>query len=359
MSNKYKTWLEIDTSAIKNNINSFRSILKKETQLWAVVKSNAYGHGLNNFSALAVEFGVDGFCVDSVPEALALRKANIKQPVLVLGPTMPDLFKVAEGHDITITISSHDILRHLIDVKSKVAFHLKIDSGMHRQGFYLKDLETTCQLIKDNDLNLQGVYTHYASFKAIDQQLAEYEKALAILAAKGFSNIIKHSAATAATLANYNTHLDAVRIGIGLYGLWPTADLINEHKLDLKPVLSWHTIISEVKSVGEGAAIGYDGTEKMAQDGRIAICPIGYWHGVDIGLSRQGEVLVNGQRAKIMGRVSMDLTTIDVSGIDCQVGDRVTLIGDQLQVEELAEKLNTIHYEVLTRINPLIQKNVI
>ena len=359
MSNKYKTWLEIDSAAVKNNIENFRSILEEETRLWAVVKSNAYGHGLNSFSALAAKFGVDGFCVDSVPEALALRKNNITQPILVLGPTMANLFQEAEANDIIITISSKDILRQLIEVGSKVAFHLKIDSGMHRQGFYPNDLEEISQLIKDQKLNLQGVYTHYASFKTIDQQLMEYKKAVAILEAQGFTNLVKHSAATAAVLANPATHLDSVRIGIGLYGLWPTADLANDHNLRLKPVLSWHTIISEIKAVQQGASIGYDGTEQMKKAGRLAICPIGYWHGVDIGLSRQGEVLVNGQRAKIMGRVSMDLTTIDVSEIDCQVGDRVTLIGDGLRAEELAEKIDTIHYEILTRINPLIQKNII
>ena len=359
MSNKHKTWLEIDSAAIEKNIKSFRSILEKKTQLWAVVKSNAYGHGLNDFSALAAKFGVDGFCVDSVPEALALRKDKHTQPILVLGPTISDLFQEAEDNDVIITISSRDILRQLIENKSKVAFHLKIDSGMHRQGFYPEDIEDVCQMIKDHQLNLQGAYTHYASFKKIDQQLVEYEKALAVLEKNGFTNIVKHTAATAAALANSKTHFDMVRIGIGLYGLWPTTDLKNQHDLELRPVLSWHTIISEIKPVKEGAAIGYDGTDKMMKNGQLAICPIGYWHGVDIGLSRQGEVLINGQRAKMMGRVSMDLTTINVSDIDCQVGDRVTLIGDELRVEEIAKKIDTIHYEVLTRINPLIQKNII
>jgi alanine racemase len=359
MSNKYKTWLEIDSAAVKNNIENFRSILEEETRLWAVVKSNAYGHGLNSFSALAAKFGMDGFCVDSVSEALALRKSNITQPILVLGPTMANIFPEAKANNITITISSQEILRQLIEMGSRVAFHLKIDSGMHRQGFYSNDLEEIGRLIKNHQLNLQGIYTHYASFKNIDQQLVEYKKAVAILKAQGFTSLIQHTAATAAALANSATHLDAVRIGIGLYGLWPTADLANDNNLSLKPVLSWHTIISEIKVVQQGANIGYDGTEQIKKVGRLAICPIGYWHGVDIGLSRQGEVLVNGQRAKIMGRVSMDLTTIDVSEIDCQVGDRVTLIGGGLRAEELAEKINTIHYEILTRINPLIQKNII
>ncbi|NCN53165.1 alanine racemase [Candidatus Wolfebacteria bacterium] len=370
---KYKTWIEISKKAIANNITTIRRLIKPKVKLWSVVKSNAYGHGLVDFAKTVNELEVDGFCVDSVAEGLNLRKNGIKKHILVLGPTLPDLFKDAEENKLTLTISNFDILNYLVKSKHQPMFHLKIDSGMHRQGFFPKEITQVIKLIKESEAKekLGGVYTHFASAKDVNyptytnEQFNIFLKATTALEKAGFKKIIKHCSATGGTLVHENKyHLDAVRVGIGLYGLWPSKELFMQRKdINLKPALSWHTLISEVKNVKKGSFVGYDLTERVTKPTTMAILPIGYWHGFSRGLSGGGEVLVKGQKVKVLGKVSMDLVAIDISGLDCKLGDRVTIIGKQkgneLLAFDTAQKLGTIHYEFLTRINPLIKRIVV
>ena len=366
----YKTWIEINKEAISHNFNFFRERVGEETKLWAVVKSNAYGHGLVDFSVIINESGVDGFCADSVMEGLALRGIGIKKPILILGPTMPELYQEAEKNDLTITISNFEALKCLLILEHPPKFHLKIDTGMRRQGFYLNDLSQVIEEFRISNFefrnHLEGVYTHFASAKDVnyptytEKQFAEFLEAVKILEAAGFSNLIKHTAATGGVLVNKKYHLDAVRIGIGFYGLWPSKELKIQLDGELVPVLSWKSIVSEVKDFKKGDYFGYDLVEKASNDGRLAIVPIGYWHGIDRRLSGCGEVLICGKRAKILGRVSMDLIIVDVTDIDCRVGDEVVIIGEQggerISAGDIARKIGTVHYEVITRINPLIKR---
>lgn len=374
-----KVWVEINRSTLADNIAYFRNLLDSpsigsKSKLWAVVKSNAYGHGLVTFSKLADELGVDGFCLDSVIEGLRLRREGIKKSVLVLGPTLPYLLEEAQKNDLTITVSSEDGLRSLLEMKKSPYFHLKIDSGMRRQGFYVEDLGQAIALIKNSILRdkLIGVYTHFASAKDInyptftDRQLEEFKRAVELLEAAGFNSLIKHAAATGGSLIGKKYHLDAVRIGIGLYGWWPSRELEVQlsHKAGgLKPVLAWKTIVSEIKMVKEGDFIGYDLTDRIIKDGKIAILPIGYWHGLPRSLSNGGEVLVNGKRVIILGKVMMDMVVVDVSDIDCQCGNEATIIGQDgqsfMDAGDQARRAGTIHYELITRINPLIKRIII
>lgn len=367
---KYKTWVEIKESAIARNIQNFKELLAPKAKLWSVVKSNAYGHGLVPFSQLADQYGAQGFCVDSVPEALKLRKNGIKKHVLVLGPTLfRELSTVAQNHDITLTISHFDALANLIKSKLKTKFHLKIDSGMHRQGFYPTDLPKVVKLIKSKNMSgqLTGAYTHFASAKDINYptytelQFANFQKALLLLEKSGFRNLIRHAAATGGALVNPKYHLDAVRIGIGLYGLWPSKELFLQTKnVSLQPVLSWHALISEIKMLKKGDFVGYDLAEKVSVPTKIAIIPIGYWHGFPRSLSGIGEILINGKYARVIGRVSMDLVVVNANGISCKIGDKATIVGkqlgNQLSAFDVAQRMGTIHYELITRINPLIER---
>lgn len=369
--NKLKTWIEISEKALRHNIAVFRGLLKKQTKLMVVVKSNAYGHGILVFSQLADEMGVDGFCVDSVIEGQKLREAGIKKPILVLGFTLPDLFEVAEKKDITITISNLENLEAWLTSKHKPNFHLKIDTGMHRQGFYVEDLKKLTDHRLQTTAFLKGIYTHFASAKDLEdqnfteQQFKKFNQAVEILEKLGFGNLIKHAAATGATLLDKKYYLDWVRVGIGLYGLWPSSELEVQlsSKIVLEPILSWKTIISEIKELKKGDAVGYDLTYKAKSNTRIAVLPIGYWHGMSRSLSNSGEVLINGKVAKILGRVSMDVMVVDVGNIKCKVGDVVTLIGKDkgggIKATILAEKSGTTHYEFLTRLNPLIERIVV
>ncbi len=393
--NGLKTWIGIDKKAVQRNIQLFRKLVGGKTKIFAVVKSNAYGHGLLTFSKLANSFrvdphtkrggmgkfkaprygvGVDGFCVDSVIEGMKLREEGIEKTILVLGPTFKNLLKDAAKNDITITISGMDALKELKASKYHPEFHLKIDTGMHRQGFYVEQLPEVIRQVKSLKFNVEslltGAYTHFASAKDVnyptftDGQFAEFQKAVRVLEKAGFKNLTKHAAATGGTLVNKKYHLDAVRIGIGLYGLWPSTELgIQMEKIKLEPVLSWHSLVSEVKEVAAGDYVGYDLTERVARNSRIAVVPIGYWHGYPRSLSGVGEVLISGKKSRVLGRVSMDMIVIDVTGMKVKRGDKVTLIGNQGSAEmsayEVARRAGgASYYELLTRINPLIERVV-
>ncbi len=363
-----KVWVEVSQNAVRNNIKAMRRIIRPGAKLFAVVKSNAYGHGLALFSEMAERFGADGFCVDSVIEGLKLRSAGIQRSILVLGPTLPNgSLAEAASNGITVTVSSHESLAQIAKSKFKPAFHIKVDTGMHRQGFYPEELKKIAQLITNRQLPIAGIYTHFASAKDLNYptftelQFREFTRATGILAAHGLKRLIRHTAATGGTMVSRKYHLDAVRIGIGLYGLWPSKELeMQLPKINLEPALSWHSVVSEVKKVSAGEYIGYDLAERLTRDTTVAIVPIGYWHGFDRGLSGVGRVLIHGRQARVLGRVSMDLLTVDATGIPVRQGSVATIIGSQsggaISASDVAQKIGTSHYEVITRINPLIER---
>ncbi len=366
-----RTWIEIDREAIRRNVKTFRKLIGPKTKLWSVVKSNAYGHGLSIFAKLADKSGIDGFCVDSLIEGLRLRKEGIKKPILVLGFTLPHRFGEAAEKKITITISNEESLKALRRAKKKPFYHLKIDTGMHRQGFYPEEVP---RIIKNLDKNLSGVYSHFASAKDLgnsvqsdytEKQFNNFKKANDILENAGFSGLIRHISATAGTIVSPEYHLDAVRVGIGLYGLWPSRELEKKfsHEIKLSPVLSWRAVISEIKTARPGGYIGYDLTEKVTKPTIYALLPLGYWHGISRSLSGNGTVLINGKRARILGRVSMDMVVVDISGIDCRPSDIATIIGkngkDEIKAVDTAELSGTSNYEFVTRLNPLMEKIIV
>ncbi|MFQ5662082.1 MAG: alanine racemase [Candidatus Paceibacteria bacterium] len=230
MTPNLKTWVEIDKKAALSNVKTIRSILKKKTKIYAVVKSNAYGHGLREFS-LIVNNKVDGFCVDSVYEGETLRDIGIKKPILVLGPTLSKTeIKLAAENNIEITVSTFESLKQITQTKQSPNFHIKVDTGMHRQGFFVKDLKKVVSFVKRNRLsdNLKGVYTHFASAKDVgypdytNGQIEEFKYAKKIFEKVGVKKIIFHASATGGTILYPQTHFDMVRIGIGLYGYWPS-----------------------------------------------------------------------------------------------------------------------------------------
>ena len=365
-----RTWIEIRKSDLRNNYLTFRRFLKSKTKLMAVAKSNAYGHGLIDYTHHMEYLGVDWFGVDSIVEARALRENGIKKPILVLGYTLPEKNTEAFSNNISLTISSFEALQELSKLfPAAPKIHLKIDTGMHRQGFFIKELPRALEFIEQKmDLKMvEGVYTHFASAKDPKQpqdtlkQIEQFEKAIKILASKNV-RVIKHAAATSGTINFPQSHYDMVRIGIGLYGLWPSRETFQSfhNKISLKPTLSWKTIISEIKNLPKGSKIGYDFTETLTRDSKIAVCPIGYWHGFPRALSSKGFVVIKNKICKVLGRVSMDMITVDVTEVkEIKIGDIVTILGDQGQAptaEILAELCGTTNYEIITRLNPLIKR---
>ncbi len=367
-----RTWIEIDSQAIENNYKVFRSLISSETKLMSIVKSNAYGHGLVDFSRLVSNLGVDWLGVDSIVEALRLRQEGIKKPILVLGYSLPERVEEAVLNDISITLSSMTGLESMVALAldKPIKAHIKIDSGMHRQGFMEPEMPSVIEYLKKHSdrISVEGMYTHFAAAKnpaepeLTHEQLAVFKKWVAAFKDAGFSPII-HAAATGATLLFPETHFDMVRVGIGFHGIWPSKEAkeFAEKKVMMKPTLTWKTLVSEAKKLNKGEKIGYDFTETLTRDSVVAICPIGYWHGFPRALSSIGHVLIRGAKAKVLGRVAMDMIVVDitdVAGID--VGDEVVVIGrsgSKIQsADMIADLLSMSVYEFITRIDPLIKK---
>lgn len=353
-----RTWIEIDKRSLFFNFEYFRK-RARGAEMVVMIKSNAYGHGLVLVARLvAKKYPRVWFGVDSITEAVRLRDEKIKNPILVLGYTLPKRLPEALKRNITITISHFEGIEELKKLRKKPRFHIKIDTGMHRQGFQEDDIPRLIEVIKKYDLRPEGIYSHLAmasntSFSK--QQYACFRRAFSLFETAGISFRYIHFNKTEGIVRFPRLNHALARLGIGLYGYYPGPGA------DVKPVLSWKTIVGEVKDISKGEYISYDLTERLKRDSKVAILPIGYWHGLDRGLSSVGEVLIHGKRAKILGRVTMDMTMVDVTGISrVRVGDEVVVIGkqgtDEITADEMSHKIGTTSYEVITRINPLIRK---
>ena len=365
-----RTWIEIDKKSIKHNYNVFRPLIKPKCKLMAVVKSNAYGHSILDFSKEMEKLGADYFGVDSIVEGIALRKSGIKKPILVLGYTLPEMLKEAFEYNLELTVSTFETLNEIKKQNSnKIKVHIKVDTGMGRHGFLPGQMQKVISEIKKiKNIDIVGLYTHFSSAKNpsfpqyTKRQIEIFNEWIDVFKKAGF-NPIKHACATSGTILFPESHFDMVRIGIGLYGIWPsieTKEFIN-NKFVLKPILTWKTIVCEIKDLPEGSKIGYDSTETLEKKTKIAICPIGYWHGYPRALSSIGKVLIDGKKCKILGRICMDIIIVDISSTkNVKVGDEVVLIGklgkEKVSADDISKILDGSTYELLTRINPLIKR---
>ncbi len=372
ISEKQRTWVEIDTKALIRNLKYLKKILSEKTELLCVVKSNAYGHGIVEISQTLQKIGGVRLAVDSFDEAILLRRHNIKLPILVFGYTPKIWFKDAVRHSIELTISNTKSLNEalLFRTSKPLRISIKVDTGLHRQGFLPAEKQKVLSIIgrKNKSVLITGLYSHFAiseskSHKKFTlmqiERLKEWSKGFRAL---GLSPDV-HISSSAGLIAYPEAHFDAARAGIALYGLWPSPDIKNATKNGngLAPVLSFRTLVSEIKAVKKGEAIGYDLTETLKRNSTIAICPVGYWHGYPRSLSRVGVTLVNGKRAKVLGTISMDMMMIDVTGVkNVKEGTVVTLIGkdgkEYMSADEVAERSGTINYEIVTRINPFVKR---
>lgn len=398
-----KTWVEISKQNLLHNVEQFLSLLKPETYFMAVVKSNAYGHGLrevaqilshgnftklsfvtNNKAKLLLWFGVD-----NLDEARVVREVAPKHPVLVLGYTQNERLREAAKLGARITVYNWETaraLQHLFPERSvtkskgpstssgsKLFVHVKVETGTTRQGIPESEaVKFVKALQKIHGIEVEGISTHFADSedtrsKYALSQLARYNRIIRGLERAKIAPPIRHMACTAATLRLPQAHGNLVRVGIGLYGLWPSENVklkMQNVKFSLKPVLTWKTIVAQVKSVKKGTPVSYDRTERVARDSRIAVLPVGYWDGYDRGLSKIGHVLIGGKRCKIVGRICMNMCMADVTDVrGVKSEDEVVLLGNQnreeVSAEEIAEKLSTINYEVVTKINPTLPRIVV
>ncbi|MFV0436012.1 MAG: alanine racemase [Desulfopila sp.] len=371
------TQATIDLAALAHNYRELRRITTASAKMMAVIKANAYGHGAAQVARVALANGADFLAVARVQEAVQLRESGVTATTLLLGYCDPRYVPYLAAHDIIASIGDMDSARALSKRASQAGVrlkaHVKVDTGMGRVGIVADALsgrngttEATRTAAREiielsalPGLEIEGIYTHFASADSRNQaharqQLAIFQEILAELATMGFTVPYTHAANSAALITMPESHLSLVRPGIAQYGLWPSAE-IDRAALDLRPVMSLRSRIVQIKEVPAGFAVSYGSTYTTTSRALVATVPVGYADGYSRLLSGRGAMLVRGQRAPVIGRVCMDFTMIDVSGIEgVRNGDPVVVFGRQgeatLPVDELAALSSTINYEIVSTI---------
>lgn len=362
------TWAEINLGNVAHNVKAFRRLIPLPTRLMAVVKAEGYGHGAVEVGRAALAAGADWLAVALVEEGIRLRQAGLAAPILVLGYLPPDAMGAVIQYHLTpglVDLASLEMLEDEARLqRKKVGVHLKIDTGMGRLGARgSAGLELVARVLKSSHLELEGVYTHFAAADTEDKSftLTQLDKFKSIVETikKEKPQIIAHCANSAAGLEIPEAYLDMVRIGISLYGLYPSPEV--KPVIELRPVMSLHTNIAFVKEVPEGTPISYGCTYVTPRPSRIATLPLGYADGYMRLLSGKANVLIGGQRVPQVGRICMDYCMVDVTDLpDAGVGEPVVIFGSQgnqnISVDELAELIGTINYEIVCAVSARVPR---
>ena len=360
-SRGHGVWAEIDLEAIRHNISELRAIAPS-SEVMAVVKGYAYGHGNPTSARAMLEAGATRLGVARVAEALHLRESGIAAPIHVFSEPPLGSAATMVAYDLTPAVYSEEFARSLSEAAlakgRRVGVHLKVDSGMHRVGIMASDLAAAVQALKALDgIVIEGAWSHFAvadlpdhpftrrQFELFTELVGEIEKATGPLR-------YKHMANSAATLSFPESHLDIVRPGVAAYGLWPAPHLGD--RVDLRPAMSLRARINASKLVKAGERLSYGLRYELERDGRVVTVPAGYADGYDRGFSGRAEVLIDGRRHRVSGTVCMDQFLVDVGEEVVEAGSTVTLIGsdgdEHISAQELAGVIGTINYEVTTRI---------
>lgn len=356
-----RSWAEINLSSAKFNFLQIKSLTT--AKICAVVKADAYGHGSVALSKLYQSLGADYLAVATIKEAIILRKNKITLPILILGYTPPCQVNLIYKYDLTQTIFCYSFAKNVIHYCNKynvkIKAHIKIDSGMNRLGFNCSNsnLKQIVCISKSPYLFLEGIFSHFASADDKDGgkdfthlQAKRFLSMIDKLKDNGVNFNIRHISNSAGILDYPEYHLDMVRPGIILYGLYPSSKIKNA--IPLKQVMSVYSKIAQVKLVGKNQPVSYGGDFVTKENTRLAVVPFGYADGLP-RKSRNYHFLVHGKKAKIVGRICMDQTIIDASGIDVKLGDVVTIVGSvpYCSVDFLAKLNNTINYEITCAIS--------
>jgi alanine racemase len=353
------TRMEVNLSALKRNVRNIRKFINPNSQLMAVVKADGYGMGIERVAKACLEAGCSRFAVATPDEAVTLREAGFSLPVLVMGPSPNEAAREFVELDITPAVTDLGFAEALskasVEAGKVGRFHLKIDTGMGRIGFLPEQVpETVEKLLHLPGLEMEGVFTHFATAdeRNLDyttSQFARFGEVLALLRTRGIRFRLRHCCNSAATVNCPDMHLDAVRPGLIIYGMWPSNWC--ERPFELEPVFRVVTKIAVLRELPQGSGIGYGLKYMTRGTERIAVLPIGYHDGYTRPLSMKADVLVRGRRAPLAGSICMDQTMVNVTHIpDAKVGDEVVLVGKQeseeISPEEIAGILGTINFEV-------------
>lgn len=359
----FRTQAKIDLDAVEYNYNSTRAKLPQGCKLLGVIKADAYGHGAVELARF-LENKCDFFGVACIEEAVELKKADIKTPILILGYVAPAFYDLVVKYDIRIPVFSYDTAKALSDEAVKqgktVPFHFCIDTGMSRIGFQVNEesADVCKQICTLPNIEAEGLFSHFATADESDltKALAQREKYKAfveMLEGREIQIPIKHLN-NSAGIMNFDEYFDMCRMGIILYGLYPSEE-VDKSLLDIKPVMSWLTHISHIKTLEAGREVSYGGTFKTTEPRVIATIPVGYADGYPRCLSNKGRVIINGQYAPIVGRVCMDQFMVDVTDVDgAELDSTVTLVGKdgdaELSMEEVSNAAYSFNYELPCRV---------
>lgn len=361
------TWAEINLENVAHNVRQFRNHVAQPTRLMAVVKADGYGHGAVEVGRAALAAGADWLGVALVEEGIRLRQAGLAAPILVLGYLPPEALGAVFQYHLTPGVVDMTTLSLLEEEarrqRRRLGVHVKLDTGMGRlgprgdAGFSLIQ-----RVISSTHLELEGVYTHFAAADNENKTftLAQLDKFNSIVEKikKERPQIIAHAANSAGSIDLQQAHLDMVRIGLSIYGMYPSAH--SKEIISLKPAMSLHSRIAFIKDVPAGTPISYSCTYTTTAPSRVATLPLGYADGYMRILSGKSQVLVKGKRVPLLGRVCMDYVMIDISGLDVEVGEPVVLMGSQQQeyisVDEIAELAGTINYEVTCAVSARVPR---
>ncbi|WP_035186021.1 alanine racemase [Alteribacter aurantiacus] len=366
------TWAEVNLDAIEHNVKAIKQSLPNGVTYMAVVKANAYGHGAVEVAKTALQAGASYLGVAILDEALALRQAGIEAPILVLGYTRPSDVALAQKHALTLTVFQADWVKeaapYLSKEKTKVNLHIKVDTGMGRLGLRsTEDGQLLLDQVKDHSelFHIEGVYTHFATADEVDRTYldAQHERFTSFLnwlkSSFDFLPDYIHTGNSATALRYKEYAYTLVRVGISMYGLVPSEEVKDRLGVSLQQAFSLHSRITHVKQLQKGDGVSYGATYRASSEEWIATIPIGYADGWIRANANGGEVLVNGKRAPIIGRVCMDQMMVLLEG-EVPVGTKVTLIGSQgtdtISVDDVAKRLGTINYEIPCMIGYRVPK---
>lgn len=358
----FRTEAAIDLDAAEHNYNVTRAKLPENVKLLCVIKADAYGHGAVPLAKL-FEGRADFYGVACIEEAIELKKAGIKTPVLILGAVPKEFYSDIVKYDIRVPIFNLEDAKALsaeaVKQNKTAPFHFCVDTGMSRIGFQVnKESADAClEITKLPNIEAEGLFSHFATAdekdlsKAIAQR-DKFKEFIKLLEERGINIPIKHIN-NSAGIMNFDEYFDMCRMGIILYGLYPSHE-VDENLLKIKPVMEWRAHITHIKELEPGREISYGGTYKTGETRRIATIPVGYADGYPRCLSNKGKVLINGEFAPITGRVCMDQFMVDITGIDAKVGDTVVLVGKsgskELSMEEVSESAYSFNYELPCRV---------
>lgn len=364
-----RTWAEIDLSRLEHNYRALRELTPEGCKFLGVVKANAYGHGAVPVAQRLEELGADYLAVACLDEAVELRAAGLRVPILILGVTAVEYAGTLLAYGLTQMVEDLETAYALSDaaaaVGQKLTVHLKVDTGMSRLGFLCDETHmerAVAELFQAYGLpglRCEGIFTHFANADGDESytkmQFTRFLEVLDRLTGQGVHFSLRHCAASAAVLNYPYTHLDMVRPGIALYGHFPAPGM--EHTCALSPVMALKTRVTAVRDLPAGTAVSYGCTHVLVRDSRLAVLPVGYGDGFFRRFSNQLQVSLRGRRVPLVGRVCMDMCMADVTDLpETRPGDVVTLYGDQVPMEDSAELAGTIQYELLCDVSPRVPR---